>query len=100
MDHQTGTKTAVVTGASRGIGRAIAVELASQGYFIVINYRSDQTGAAQTLELVQQAGSLGSVMQFDVADREQAKTAVEAIIENRKTIDVLVNNAGITADGL
>ncbi|MFH1156385.1 MAG: 3-oxoacyl-ACP reductase FabG [Pseudomonadota bacterium] len=100
MDQQTGTKTAIVTGASRGIGRAIAVELAGQGYFIVINYRSDQAGAAQTLELVQQAGSQGSVMQFDVADREQAKTAVEAIIENRKTIDVLVNNAGITADGL
>ncbi len=100
MTRQTQTKTAIISGASRGIGRSIAVELAGQGYFIVINYLSDKAGADQTLKQVQTAGSKGMVMQFDVADSKKAKAAIDEIIDTRETVDVLVNNAGITADGL
>ncbi len=100
MNQEKVIRTAIVTGASKGIGRAIAKELAGIGYYIIINYRSDEAGASETLELVKQAGSQGCTMSFDVADREQVKTAVKEIIKTCKTIDVLVNNAGITADGL
>ena len=100
MSQKTVTKTAVITGASRGIGRAIAIELARQGYYIIINYHSDKDGAGHTLEQVQAAGSKGKIMQFDVADREQSKAAIDKIVSRCETIDVLVNNAGIVDDGL
>ena len=100
MSQKTATKTAVITGASRGIGRAIAIELARQGYYIIINYHSDKDGAGHTLEQVQAAGSKGKIMQFDVADREQSKAAIDKIVSRCETIDVLVNNAGIVDDGL
>ena len=100
MSKKTVTKTAVITGASRGIGRAIAIELARQGYYIIINYHSDKDGAGHTLEQVQAAGSKGKIMQFDVADREQSKAAIDKIVSRCETIDVLVNNAGIVDDGL
>ena len=93
-------KTAIVTGASRGIGRATAVELAKTGYFVIINFKSNETAAAETLKLVQSAGGDGEVFQFDVADTAQTKDAVKAIVERYKNIQVLVNNAGINADGL
>ena len=93
-------KTAIVTGASRGIGRATAVELAKAGYFVIINFKSNETAAQETLSLVKSAGGDGEVYQFDVADNTQTKDAVKAITERHKNIQVLVNNAGITADGL
>jgi len=93
-------KLAVVTGASRGIGRAVCVELARCGYFSIINYRSDQAGAAETLRRVEAEGPGGEIMQFDVADADATQSAVERIIERYASIDVLVNNAGITADEL
>ena len=93
-------KVAVVTGASRGIGRAVCVELARCGWYPVINYRSDAAGAAETLRRVEAAGSGGEIMPFDVADPDAAQTAVDRIIERHAGIDVLVNNAGITADEL
>jgi 3-oxoacyl-[acyl-carrier protein] reductase len=93
-------KTAIVTGASRGIGRATAVELTKAGYFIIINFKSNETAAAETLKLVQSAGGDGEVFQFDVADTAQTKDAVKAIVERHKNIQVLINNAGINADGL
>lgn len=100
MSQKTDIKTAVITGASRGIGRAIAIELAGQGYYTIINYHSDKDGAAHTLEQVRAAGSNGEIMQFDVADREQSKAAIDNIVDRCETIDVLVNNAGIVDDGL
>ena len=100
MSQKTDTKTAVITGASRGIGRAIAVELAGQGYYTFINYHSDKDGAAQTLEQVRAAGADGEIMQFDVADKAQSKAAINHIVDRREAIDVLVNNAGIVKDGL
>lgn len=93
-------KTAIITGASRGIGRATAVELAKAGYFIIINYKSNEAAAMETLNLVKSAGSDGELAQFDVADNEQTKNSVKSITERHKNIQVLVNNAGITADGL
>jgi 3-oxoacyl-[acyl-carrier protein] reductase len=93
-------KTAIITGASRGIGRATAVELAKAGYFVIINFKSNETAAQETLNLVQAAGGEGEIAQFDVADNAQTKEAVKAIAGRHKYIQVLVNNAGINADGL
>jgi 3-oxoacyl-[acyl-carrier protein] reductase len=93
-------KTAIVTGASRGIGRATAVELAKAGYFVIINYKSNEPAAQETLKLVRDNGGEGEIQQFDVADNAQTKEAVKAITEHHKNIQVLINNAGITADGL
>jgi 3-oxoacyl-[acyl-carrier protein] reductase len=93
-------KTAIITGASRGIGRATAVELAKAGYFVIINFKSNEAAARETLNLVKSAGGDGEISQFDVADNTQTKDAVKAITERYKNIQVLINNAGITADGL
>jgi len=93
-------KTAIVTGASRGIGQATAIELARAGYFVVINFKSNEDAARETLERVRAAGADGELSRFDVADNVQTKEAVRAIVERHKNIKVLVNNAGITADGL
>ncbi|HNY49215.1 MAG TPA: 3-oxoacyl-ACP reductase FabG [Smithella sp.] len=93
-------KTAIITGASRGIGRATAVELAKAGYFVIVNFKSNEKAAEETLNLVRSAGGDGEICQFDVADHAQTIDAVKAITDRHKNIQVLVNNAGITADGL
>lgn len=93
-------KIAIITGASRGIGRATAVELAKTGYFVIINFKSNEAAAQETLSHVQAVGGEGELYRFDVADGTQTKDAIKKIIENYKNIHVLVNNAGITADGL
>jgi 3-oxoacyl-[acyl-carrier protein] reductase len=93
-------KVAIVTGASRGIGRATAAELAKSGYFVVINYHANENAAKETLKLVQSAGSDGEIVQFDVVDAQQTSEKIKDIIGHHKKIKVLVNNAGITADGL
>jgi len=100
MNETQGEKVALVTGASKGIGQAICVELAKSGYWIVVNYRSDETGAGQTLEMVREAGADGQIMQFDVTDFDETQRAVADILTQNGSIEVLVNNAGITADGL
>jgi 3-oxoacyl-[acyl-carrier protein] reductase len=100
MSENSGEKVALVTGASRGIGQAICVELAKSGYRIVVNYRSDEKGAIHTLEMVREAGSDGQIMQFDVSDFDQTQGALDDILEQNGSIDALVNNAGIAADGL
>lgn len=100
MNMKREAKVAIVTGASRGIGRAISLELAGTGYHVIINYRSDEKGAIETRDKIKQAGGDGTVMQFDVADHQAAQAAIEAMLKSFETIDVLVNNAGITADGL
>jgi 3-oxoacyl-[acyl-carrier protein] reductase len=103
MDEMTGIqeeKVAMVTGGSKGIGRAICVELANHGYYVVINYMSDKDGAAQTLAALRQHGGRGEIYQFDVRDGKAAESAVEDVSARHGRIDVLVNNAGIIADGL
>ncbi len=94
------TPVAIVTGASRGIGRAIAVDLASHGYHVVINYRSNAAAAEQALGLVRAAGGQAELACFDVADATATESALDALIERHPRIDVLVNNAGVIADGL
>ncbi|MBG9376678.1 3-oxoacyl-ACP reductase FabG [Panacibacter sp. DH6] len=95
-------KCALVTGGSRGIGRAICVKLAELGYHVLINYKGNEAAAAETLELVKTKGATGETLQFDVADKTAIKEVLGSWIEhnNDKTIEVLVNNAGIKNDGL
>lgn len=100
MTEKSSPKVAIVTGASKGIGRAICIELARCGYFLIVNYRSDQAGAAETLEMVRTEGADGQIVQFDVTDFQAVRTAIGDISAGFETIDVLVNNAGITADDL
>ena len=71
-------KYALITGAARGIGRAIAIKLAREGYFILINYRSNDTEAQATLQAVREAGSDGYLLRCDVADREAFATGIAA----------------------
>ena len=93
-------KTAIVTGASKGIGRAICLELAKSGCYIIINYMTDKDGAEQTLAMVKKAGNDGEICRFDVRDAERVAGAVEDIVTRFDKIDILINNAGIIADGL
>lgn len=95
-------KYALVTGGSRGIGRAVCLRLASMGYNVLINYRSNDEEAARVLEAVRQTGQDGELMKFDVADRD----AVEKALSEWKSshpdeyVSVLVNNAGLRRDSL
>ncbi len=91
---------AIVTGGSKGIGRAICGELARADYYVVINYMGDKKGAEQTLAMVEKTGSLGEICQFDVRDGQATERVVEDLALRFGGIDVLVNNAGIIADGL
>ncbi|MFZ0241618.1 MAG: 3-oxoacyl-ACP reductase FabG [Desulfobacterales bacterium] len=93
-------RPAIVTGASKGIGRAICIELARCGFYPIVNYRSDKAGAEKTLALVAAAGGQGEIMGFDVTDFEAVQSAVGRVIAAHGTIAALVHNAGITADEL
>jgi 3-oxoacyl-[acyl-carrier protein] reductase len=95
-------KCALVTGGSRGIGGAICLKLATQGYYVLINYKSNSEQANQTLGLVKESGGNGELMPFDVSDKTGLKQTIESWIEANpdKYIEVLVNNAGIRDDSL
>ncbi len=95
-------KYALVTGGSRGIGRAISIKLAQMGYFILINYNSNQSEAEKTLALVRDNGSDGEVLCFDVADfNATSKALVKWHEANTDSyIEVVINNAGIRKDNL
>jgi 3-oxoacyl-[acyl-carrier protein] reductase len=93
-------KVAIITGASRGIGRATAVELAKVGYFAVLNYKENELAVAETLKLVKAAGGTGETLKFDVTSSAETKENISGIVERHGGIHVLVNNAGINADGL
>ncbi len=100
MDKERDEKVAIVTGASKGIGRAISVELGKCGYYMVVNYRSDEHGASQTLEIIKKAGGNGEVLQFDVSNIDETLNVIEDICSRFEAIDILINNAGIAADEL
>ncbi len=95
-------KYALVTGGSRGIGRAVSVALAEKGYNIIINYRSNHAEAEETLKLVRAAGTDGEFLPFDVADREATAAALEKWQAEHpgEYIACVVNNAGIRKDNL
>ncbi|MDB9029196.1 3-oxoacyl-ACP reductase FabG [Parabacteroides distasonis] len=96
------SKYALVTGGSRGIGRAVCIKLARMGYDILINYVSNAAEAQKTLDLVRQAGQDGEILMFDVSQREQVIKAIESWESDHpeKYIEVLVNNAGIRRDNV
>ena len=90
----------VVTGASRGIGRAIAVEMAGQKTHVIVNYNSSPEAAKETAVLVESRGATSTAMQFSVADPDAVKKAFKQILDEHKRVDVLVNNAGMARDNL
>jgi len=91
---------ALVTGGSRGIGRAICLDLAKSGSYVVVNFRSNKQAAEETLELIHQAGGTGETVCFDVANQEETGQTIEALLARHGGIDLLVNNAGEAADSL
>jgi 3-oxoacyl-[acyl-carrier protein] reductase len=90
----------IVTGGSRGIGRAVVLALGRLGAHVIINYRSNQTAAAETLDELVKRGGHGEVGQFDVSNENQIEEAIKKIVDHHKKIDILVNNAGVTSDNL
>ncbi|WP_153731252.1 3-oxoacyl-[acyl-carrier-protein] reductase [Sporosarcina obsidiansis] len=93
-------KTAVVTGASRGIGRTVALRLASEGAKVVVNYSGSQEKAEAVVEEIRSAGGEAFTFQANVSDAEQVKEMMDETLQQFGTIDFLVNNAGITRDNL
>ncbi len=93
-------RIALVTGASRGIGRAIAVKLAKQGAFTYINYAKNEKAARETLKIIEEVGGKGTLLQFDVKNTDAVKGAITDIATEKGSLDILVNNAGITLDGI
>ena len=96
-------KCAIVTGGSRGIGRAICIKLAEEkNYHILINYASNETAARETLAKVEELGATGEILKFDVGNTEETQAVLTAWQETHPdaVVEVIVNNAGITRDGL
>ena len=96
----TKQKVALVTGASRGIGRAIALALAATGCHVLVNYRSRRDEAQETLNLLENQGGTGELCQFDVADTATSEAAIAKILATHQRLDILINNAGIRQDAL
>jgi 3-oxoacyl-[acyl-carrier protein] reductase len=99
-EAQAEARVALVTGASRGIGRATAERLARDGFDVAITYSSDADGAAETLKGIEATGQRGIALQVDVRSVESVNAAFEKIEEALGTVTVLVNNAGVRHDGL
>ena len=96
------TKYALITGASRGLGKAIALRLANDGFAVIINYQSSKEAAEDTLKQIQEAGGTGELLPFNVADPQAIETALDSWSQAHPDdyISVLINNAGIRQDNL
>lgn len=93
-------RVAIVTGASRGIGRAIAVTLARQGAWVAVNYAKNEAAAAETLAAMRAAGGDGELLRFDVTDAAAVTEAVDGLYARKGALHITVANAGVAADGL
>ncbi|MBW2462050.1 MAG: 3-oxoacyl-[acyl-carrier-protein] reductase [Deltaproteobacteria bacterium] len=93
-------RVALVTGGSRGIGRAISIALGGAGAHVVINFHGNEEAAGETVKLVEAAGGSAELRRFDVGDAEASAEAIAAIYKAHGHLDILVNNAGISRDGL
>ncbi len=93
-------KIALVTGASRGIGRAVAKRLAAQGAYVYVNYAGSEQAAQETVDAIVRDGGKAEAVQCNVADFKQCQDLIAEIIKKSGRLDILVNNAGITKDGL
>ncbi|HEI5325295.1 TPA: 3-oxoacyl-[acyl-carrier-protein] reductase [Staphylococcus aureus] len=94
------TKSALVTGASRGIGRSIALQLAEEGYNVAVNYAGSKEKAEAVVEEIKAKGVDSFAIQANVADADEVKAMIKEVVSQFGSLDVLVNNAGITRDNL
>lgn len=94
------TKSALVTGASRGIGRSIALQLAEEGFNVAVNYAGSKEKAEAVVEEIKAKGVDGFAIQANVADADEVKAMIKEVVSQFGSLDVLVNNAGITRDNL
>ena len=93
-------QTAIVTGASRGIGKAIAIFLAKEGAEVIINYSSSFENANKVVSEINSFGGKAYPLQADISDENSVNELIKTVLDKNNQIDVLVNNAGITKDGL
>lgn len=98
--YDLSNKVALVTGASRGIGRQIAISLAANGAMVIVNYCGSQAKAEETVQIIKENGGNAVAMCFNVANFAETEQAIARIIEEYGKVDILVNNAGITRDNL
>ncbi len=100
MSEEEVKRSAIITGAVRGIGRATAIKLAADGFQVVVNYRGDESEAAAVVSEIEAAGGTAVAIRADVTDTDQVGAMIEETINTFGRLDVLVNNAGITRDTL
>lgn len=100
MSGNLAGQVALVTGGSRGIGRAVSLKLASLGAHVVVNFSANGAAAEETAEGCRKAGGSAETLGFNVSDSSAVETAIDSIKERSGRIDILVNNAGISKDGL
>src|SRR5579871_1189962 len=98
IERQLEGKIALITGASRGIGRAIAMELARRGASVAVNFRTSLSAADELRKEIHEVGCDCELFQGDISDRQHARRLIHSVVERFHRVDILVNNAGITRD--